>query len=139
MKDADGVALVDEKKKTEGSYAFKAASTGTYSVCFSNKMSTITAKSVSLAFIAGRSADTSEVAKLEHLTPLENSILDLSVSLTAIQEEQRYLRNREQIHRDLAEDLFERVHWWAIVETIALVALSLGQVFYIRKVVGGKY
>ena len=137
MKDMDGVAIVDEKKKNEGSYAFRAAGTGTYSVCFSNRMSTITAKSVSLAFIAGASSDTSEVAKLEHLTPLENSILDLSTSLNAVREEQRYLRNREQIHRDLAEDLFERVHWWSIFETIVLVAMSIGQVLYIRKVVGG--
>lgn len=37
---------------------------------------------------------------VEHLDPIERSILRLSEGLTQIQNEQKYLRMRERVHRD---------------------------------------
>ena len=71
--------------------------------------------------------------KIEHLDPIERSIMRLSEGLAQIQNEQKNLRMRERAHRDLAELTNTRVLWWSIFEVGVLVAMSIWQVFYLRR------
>lgn len=87
-------------RETEGRFSFISQLSGIYRLCFSNKMSTVTPKTVSFGLVVGDSADSNEVAKQEHLTPLEKSVMRLSEGLQAIQAEQEYMRMRERAHRN---------------------------------------
>jgi p24 family protein beta-1 len=67
--------------------------------CFSNLMSTLTPKTVSFNIHVGDVLDP-HLANLEHIDPIEKSIMRLSEGLSNIQNEQKYLRLREMTHRD---------------------------------------
>lgn len=96
-----------------------------------------------------------ELAKPEHIQPLQQSISKISNALSQIETEQSYYRRREHRHRNsssififfdfwflihyfllqllAAEETCERVQWWSIYETSAIVLISLVQVFILRR------
>ena len=106
---------------------------------------------------------TTSIAQKEHLTPLEESILHLARDLESVQIEQRYMRQRERAHRNsescrwipsssplsplishlrvrlmcvcfaASESTNQRVIQWSFFQAAALVAVSLLQIFYIKK------
>ena len=73
------------------------------------------------------------LAKQEHITPLQESISKISGALSRIESEQSYYRRREHRHRNTAEQTCERVQWWSIYETSAIVLISVGQVFVLQR------
>jgi len=119
-------------RESEGKYTFNTYSPGLYSFCFSNRMSTLTPKTVSFIITIGES-NKIDVAKQEHLTPLENSIIQLTEGVNAIQAEQEYMKMREQAHRNTNESTNARILWWSIFEALVLVAMSVWQVYYLRR------
>ena len=130
--DPDGALIHLVERETEGKYTFNARIAGIHKFCFSNKMSTLTAKTVSFTISVGDVLDPN-LAKLEHLDPIEKSIMRLSEGLTSIQTEQNYLRTRERVHRDTSESTNSRVLWWSIFEVFVLVAMSVWQVYYLKR------
>ena len=62
-------------------------------------MSTLTPKTISFNVHVGDVLDPN-LANLEHIDPIEKSIMRLSEGLSNIQNEQKYLRLREMTHRD---------------------------------------
>jgi hypothetical protein len=67
-------------------------------------MSTLTPKTVSFNIHVGDVLDP-HLANLEHIDPIEKSIMRLSEGLSNIQNEQKYLRLREMTHRDSKKKL----------------------------------
>jgi len=126
------------ERQTEGKYNFVATSAGLYSFCFSNKMSTLTMKTVSFVVKIG-SFDVEEpkldpgLVKQEHISNLQNSIFQLKSGLQAIVDEQAYIKMREQVHRNTSESTNSRVVWWSLFEVIMLIAMSLWQIYYLRR------
>jgi len=118
---------------------FVTRTAGTYSICWNNAMSRWTAKVIQFELeIDGKTATETKPTKdqlltPDKITPLENSINQIDQSLNIIQDDQRYLRTREQIHRDTAESTNRRVFWYSVIESVILVSISLGQVYYLRK------
>ena len=129
----DERTIYSVSKETEGRFTFIAAETGTFRACFGNFMSTVTPKTVSFVLALGESQPSSTVAKAEHISPLERSIMDLSSALSQVQAEQEYMRMRERAHRNTSESTNARVLWWSVAEAAALVAVSVFQVFYLRR------
>ena len=128
---------------------FLAPTEGRYSFCFSNAMSRWTPKVATFTIKrldepaatpdAARRPTSSlpaiegELAKPEHLQPLQQSISKISNALSTIESEQSYYRRREHRHRNTAEETCERVQWWSIYETSAIVLISVGQVMILRR------
>jgi hypothetical protein len=73
------------------------------------------------------------LAKQEHVAPLQDSISKISGALSKIENEQSYYRRREHRHRNTAEETCERVQWWSIYETSAIILISVLQVFVLRR------
>jgi hypothetical protein len=73
------------------------------------------------------------LAKQEHITPLQDSISKISGALARIENEQSYYRKREHRHRNTAEETCERVQWWSIYETSAIILISVAQVLVLRR------
>lgn len=63
---------------------------------------------------------------------LEASAQDIHTALNTILDYQTHHRLREAQGRKRAEDLNERVLWWSIMETLAVVMIALGQVFVLK-------
>lgn len=64
---------------------------------------------------------------------LEQQIGELTSSLTAVKHEQEYMAVRERVHRSINDSTNSRVVMWAAFEALMLTAMSLGQIFYLRR------
>lgn len=146
--------LYFEGRGLPGYKTFLASSEGRYKFCFGNEMSRWTPKVASLTIKrldeppatpdpAPRKQTQlpgveGELAKPEHIQPLQQSISKISSALSQIENEQSYYRRREHRHRNTAEETCERVQWWSIYETSAVVLISVGQVLILRRWFNGK-
>lgn len=63
---------------------------------------------------------------------MEASAQDIHKSLNTILDYQTHHRLREAQGRKRAEDLNERVLWWSIMETLAVITIGIGQVFVLK-------
>lgn len=63
---------------------------------------------------------------------MESSAQEIHKSINTISDSQTHHRLREAQSRKRAEDLNERVFWWSLMETIAILIVTVGQVFVLR-------
>jgi len=115
-----------------GTQSFTATRQGPYEICFSNEMARWTSKIVSFEVFAGEQAADGVLTK-DTLDPIQNYLKGVATSLDKVQQDQRYLRIREQKHRDTADSTNSRILYYSIAESVVLLCLSLGQVFYLRR------
>ncbi len=100
--DPQNKAVYAENKEMSGTFTFVASQTGLYFICFSNQMSSYTTKIVNFHMHVGSTLGAHQVAKKDHLTGLETSVLTLSEGMTFLKDEMDYLKTRERMHRDSA-------------------------------------
>jgi hypothetical protein len=124
--------LYTAHSEQEGSYSFLAKTAGRYRFCFSNGGASSSAKLVSFEVTSG--ANINDIAAHpDHITPLEQGVLQLSEAMAAVSEDSKYMYHREEHHRALTESTYERLRIMAVVEAIVLVAMSIGQIYYLRR------
>ncbi|KAK9504151.1 hypothetical protein O3M35_010545 [Rhynocoris fuscipes] len=115
------------------SHTFVAPYTGEYSVCFSNEFSTFSHKLVYMDLQVGEEAPLPGMG--EHatvMTQMESSADAVHKSLTTIADYQTHHKLREAQGRKRAEDLNDRVFWWSLMETIAILTVGIGQVCILK-------
>ncbi|XP_053691559.1 transmembrane emp24 domain-containing protein 7 [Sabethes cyaneus] len=115
------------------SHQFTAQVTGIYVACFSNEFSTFSHKLIYMDFQVGDEQPLPGID--EHttvLTQLETSSQEIHKSLNAILDYQTHHRLREAQGRKRAEDLNERVLWWSLTESVAILLIAIGQVIVLR-------
>ncbi|KAJ9444968.1 Transmembrane emp24 domain-containing protein A [Diplonema papillatum] len=127
----NGDIIWQGERATEERVMFKSSVAGTHAFCFNNKMSTMTYKTVSFDIAIG-STVSSEAGTMV-ADPIEQSIVKVTEGLLEIKQEQRYLRTRERIHRNTAEDTNSRVLYFSFFEIAVLVIMGAGQIFYLRR------
>ncbi|KAG2405842.1 Transmembrane emp24 domain-containing protein [Vigna angularis] len=125
-------SLVYSMKGTSGDkFQFKAAIHGIYKFCFQNPAST--PETVSFYIHVGHIPNEHDLAKDEHLDPINVKIAELREALESIIIEQKYLKARDTRHRHTNESTRKRVVFYTILEYILFAATSLLQVIYIRR------
>ncbi|XP_043464205.1 transmembrane emp24 domain-containing protein 7 [Leptopilina heterotoma] len=115
------------------SYTFSPSTSGPYKACFSNEFSTFSHKIVYMDFQVGEEQPLPGVN--EHvtvMTQMESSSQEIHKSLSTILDLQTHHRLREAQGRKRAEDLNERVLWWSLQETLAILIISIGQVYILK-------
>ncbi|PQQ15398.1 transmembrane emp24 domain-containing protein p24beta3 [Prunus yedoensis var. nudiflora] len=127
-----GGNTVHTSKGTSGDkFEFKAPRSGMYKFCFHNPYST--PETVSFNIHVGHIPNEHNIAKDEHLDPINVKIAELREALESVTLEQKYLKARDVRHRHTNESTRRRVVMYTVGEYIALAAASALQVVYIRK------
>ena len=109
---------------------------GVYRYCFSNQMSTMTPKIVMFSMDIGdapTAGTQNEGGEEPSHNKLEDMIKELSTALTGVKHEQEYMSVRDRIHRAINENTNSRVVMWSFFEALVLVAMTLGQVYYLKR------
>ncbi len=57
----------------------------------------------------------------------------LIFSFPGVKHEQEYMAVRDRIHRAINENTNSRVVMWSFFEALVLVAMTLGQVYYLKR------
>eukprot|EP00003_Mantamonas_plastica_P010289 TRINITY_DN1971_c0_g1_i1.p3 TRINITY_DN1971_c0_g1~~TRINITY_DN1971_c0_g1_i1.p3 ORF type:complete len:104 (-),score=28.40 TRINITY_DN1971_c0_g1_i1:243-554(-) len=100
-------------------------------------MSTLTPKTVSFNVRVGETSS-HDVLTQDHVNPVQESVMQLSDGLASIQAEQKYMHARESVHRNTTESTNTRILWWSFFEAVVLIAISLGQIIYLRRILENK-
>lgn len=119
------------QRQKSGAFSLLAPTTGSYSICFSNRLSTQSEKTVAFSLHAG-DALFRDVAKQEHVTPLESEVTQLSDAINKVEDEQQYMVARERASRDMNESTNRRVLWFSLLEAAVFIALGAWQISYLR-------
>ncbi|XP_057505966.1 transmembrane emp24 domain-containing protein p24beta3-like [Actinidia eriantha] len=124
--------VVHTQKGTSGDkFQLKAPRSGMYKFCFHNPYST--PETVSFYIHVGHIPNEHDLAKDEHLDPINVKIAELREALESVTAEQKYLKARDARHRRTNESTSKRVMFYTLVEYAVLALLSALQVLYIRR------
>jgi len=119
------------KGKSGDKFEFKAPRSGMYKFCFHNPYST--PETVSFYIHVGHIPNEHDLAKDEHLNPINVKIAELREALESVTAEQKYLKARDSRHRHTNESTRKRVVFYTVGEYILLAIVSGLQVVYIRQ------
>jgi hypothetical protein len=80
-------------------------------------VSIVTGKTVSFRIYVGNAFSSHDTATKEHLTPLENSVLQLAEGLYSVRDKTEYAKTRDRVCRNTNESTNSRVLWFNLMET----------------------
>ncbi|GMH08475.1 hypothetical protein Nepgr_010315 [Nepenthes gracilis] len=127
-----GDNVVKQIKGTSGDkFEFKAPRSGMYKFCFHNPYSA--PETVSFYIHVGHIPNEHDLAKDEHLNPINVKIAELREALESVTAEQKYLKARDARHRHTNESTRKRVLFYTLGEYMLLAVASGLQVVYIRR------
>ncbi|CAG9579721.1 unnamed protein product [Danaus chrysippus] len=125
--------IYQQQKMQYDSHQFTAQHTGVYKVCFSNEFSTFSHKLVYMELNVGPEEPLPGIG--DHatvMTQLETSAEEIHSALNKIIDHQTHHRLREAQGRKRAEDLNERVNYWSMGETLAIVCVAFAQIMILK-------
>ncbi|KAH0556499.1 transmembrane emp24 domain-containing protein 2-like [Cotesia glomerata] len=134
----DGNVIHEGEQEGSGKYTFAANVEGRYTYCFSNKKSTMTPKDVMFNIDIHQPAKNkdenlpTDEETVNH-RKLDDMITDLGNSLRDVKNEQEYMLVRDRNHRAINESTNFRVVLWSIFEASVLAAMTVGQIFYLKR------
>jgi hypothetical protein len=137
----DGAIVWSAEKEHESRILFKAAQAGSYRFCLSNKMSTVTQKTVAFTIqvsdsegrrgAGGRGGAPAGSAVLAS-DPIEKMTMQLADGLQELRNEQQYLKIRERMHRDTIESTNTRITLYSVGEIVLIVGVGVAQLWYLK-------
>lgn len=75
--------------------------------------------------------DYTDLAKKEHLKPLELALRKLEDRVENVHKELMFQRDREERHRDTNESTNSRVQWFSMLTITIVLSIAVMQVWYL--------
>merc|ERR1711997_1093549 len=129
----DGRDVHSGERETNGKYTFASHLDGVYKYCFSNEMSTTTPKVVMFNMEIGDEPSEGEGEEEVDHNKLEEQVKELGQAIAGAKHEQEYMEVRDRIHRAINDNTNTRVVMWSFFEACVLVAMTVGQVYYLKR------
>lgn len=141
------LVVFEALREGEGKFTIPADADGSYKLCFSNKMSMVSHKTVKLVVDNGDGPDLTGLAKKEHMDSVEQTLITIAHSARMIafhQEEYRQLHDRHLVSTFLSGGRWAciAVVGWNLVSRIRGRPRRLGGLYWVGGmviVVGGGY
>lgn len=141
----EGELIWSAEKEHEDRILFKAGNAGQYKFCLSNKMSTVTQKTVAFSIQVSESAGRgggrgggvpagggSGINGGGGVDPVERMSQQLADGLQELRNEQQYLKTRERIHRDTVESTNSRILVYSVAELSLIIGVGVVQLWYLK-------
>nr|CCA15078.1 conserved hypothetical protein [Albugo laibachii Nc14] len=123
---------IDHSVENTGSLSFHAEVEGDYQVCFHNLNDYAARIMLDLRY-GVEARDYTEVARREHLMPVEKELRKLEDLVDEIHKGMLYMRERESLMRDTNESTNSRVLWFSLFSILMLVGIGSWQMMYMKK------
>jgi hypothetical protein len=137
----DKIILTGEKER-QGDFVFTAQTTGPYSFCFANTMSTFADKFVDFEIaVEGDPSHSSSTSPLlpqkggaspEQHSQLEDLVFKVSGQLSTISRMQKYFRTRENRNFDTVRSTEKRIFNFSLIEAGMMCGMAGLQVMVVR-------
>ncbi|KAI8344736.1 emp24/gp25L/p24 family/GOLD-domain-containing protein [Chlamydoabsidia padenii] len=130
--------ILNGERERQGDYVFTAKHIGEYEFCFVNVMSTFAEKlidfeiSMELELRLQRLQSSNAAPTAFNPTPMEETLIKISDTLTSISRVQKHLRTREHRNSNTVSSTEQRILWFATLESVAIVVMAGLQVFMIQ-------
>ena len=131
--------ILSGEKERQGDYVFTAQSTGSYSFCFSNTMSTFADKYVDFEITSEANPGTSSSllpqksgAPAEQHDQLEDLVFKVSGQLSTVNRMQKYFRTRENRNFSTVRSTEKRIFQFSLIEVLMMVGMAVLQVLVVR-------
>lgn len=128
-----GQVIYNAKRDGEGKFSMKADTDGTFKFCFSNKMSTISHKTVKLLLQTGDPLDLSKLAKKESMDNVERWIVSIAHTVKMIDFHQQEYRMLHERHLKTVQGINKKVKMWSFLEILGVLMMSGAQVMFVKR------
>jgi hypothetical protein len=136
VRDPDDRALMSRTYAAEGRFTFTSSNAGEHIICLHSNSSIRfggTQLRVHLSISIGeRANDYEQIAAKDKLTELQLRVRQLLDQVEQISKEQNYQRYREERFRETSDSTNQRVLYWALAQTLILVATGLWQMRHLK-------
>ncbi|EKX47513.1 hypothetical protein GUITHDRAFT_137302 [Guillardia theta CCMP2712] len=147
--------VFESKLDKEGRLAFTSSEDGDHNLCFRlflsfvlaalalystlTRMGSIDGQTLGQDFrvyiqiqlgTAGENNDA--LLRRDHLSSMELRVRKLSDEISRVQEQQRYFKQRESRFYETTKSTHERAQWCSIMQIVAMIVISLGNLTYLR-------
>ncbi|XP_045190804.1 transmembrane emp24 domain-containing protein eca-like isoform X3 [Mercenaria mercenaria] len=137
IKDTDSKIVLSRTYASEGRFTFTSHSAGEHIMCLHSNSSAWFSSGqlrVHLDIQVGEHAvDYQQIQAKDKLSELQLRIRQLLDQVEQITKEQNYQRTREERFRHTSESTNQRVFWWSVGQTGALILIGLLQVRHLKK------
>ncbi|KAG1137302.1 hypothetical protein G6F37_011339 [Rhizopus arrhizus] len=130
--------ILNGQQEKQADYVFTATDVGEYSFCFANEMSTFAEKLVDFEILVEHEVrpefkkDATGKEQPATLTAMEDTLLSISASLNKIHRTQRYFRTRENRNSATVFSTGDRLFWFFMLESLAIISIAVLQTFVIK-------
>ena len=122
---------------SDGKFRLKVSESADYSFCFNNEYSTHVKRVVfAVDVVPGVSVE--EMLKREHLEPTKSTLKRLSRLSKVLDQGTKYMGMRLKNQANVQDTMNYNVVWWSVVESVVVIAMTAGQVYYIRRMVNNR-
>ncbi|KAI8891698.1 emp24/gp25L/p24 family/GOLD-domain-containing protein [Globomyces pollinis-pini] len=137
LNDPNSKIILTGQAERQGDFVLTAKLPGEYGVCFSNSMSTFAEKLIDFDLTIEHEVNPaayhqSEIEESVAMEKLQQETLALSSSLSSVARMQRVIRTKEHRNKSTIKDTEGRLFWFAIIESLVMVAMAAIQVYAIQ-------
>ncbi|KAI1899179.1 hypothetical protein AGOR_G00058940 [Albula goreensis] len=127
----DGNHIYKGDRESSGMFYVAAHLDGMFKFCFSNKVSPMTPKIIKFTIDIDEDLKYVEKGSISDKTRVAEMIKELSNALKAAKLKHEYAVVQERRHREINDKTNSRVLLWSFFEALIVLAMTLGQIYYL--------